>query len=133
MDQFMGFIPTADKNTVTTNYTGDRGVSILIRDEEYRHGSFLDIVVCTESRNVSVLFTGSFHFKFADGIMFPDVIEVNFSLTVDPYSRRKPEFNDDLKSTIMVYAIGNTSMFGNGIGDTFPSNLTKENPISLGR
>ena len=27
MDQFMGFVPTADKNTVTTNYTGDRGVS----------------------------------------------------------------------------------------------------------
>ena len=65
--------------------------------------------------------------------MFPDVIEVNFSLTVDPYSRRKPEFNDDLKSTIMVYAIGNTSMFGDGTADTFPSNLTKENPISLGR
>ena len=76
---------------------------------------------------------GSFQFQFPDGIMFPDVIEVNFSLTVDPYSRRKPEFNDDLKSTIMVYAIGNTSMFGNGIDDTFPSNSTKENPISLGR
>ena len=46
MDQFMGFVPTADKNTVTTNYTGDRGVSVLIRDEAYRHGSFIDIVVC---------------------------------------------------------------------------------------
>ena len=78
-------------------------------------------------------FQDPFLFKFPDGIMFPDVIEVNFSLTVDPYSRRKPEFNDDLKSTIMVYALGNTSMFGDGTADTFPSNLTKENPINLGR
>ena len=45
MDQFMGFVATADKNTVTTNYTGVRGVSVLIRDEAYRHGSFIDIVV----------------------------------------------------------------------------------------
>ena len=49
MDQFMGFVPTADKNTVTTNYTGDRGVSVLIRDEAYRHGSFIDIVVCCDN------------------------------------------------------------------------------------
>lgn len=36
--------------------------------------------------------------------MFPDIIEVNFSLTVDPYSRRRPEDNDNLKSAIQVNA-----------------------------
>ena len=29
-------------------------------------------------------------FQFPSGILFPDVIEVNFTLTVDPYRRRKP-------------------------------------------
>ena len=43
MDQFMGFLP--DTNNLTTNYTGDRGTSLLIRDEEYRHGSFIELVV----------------------------------------------------------------------------------------
>lgn len=43
MDQFMGFLP--DTNNVTTNYTGGRGMSLLIRDEEYRHGSFIELVV----------------------------------------------------------------------------------------
>ena len=40
--------------------------------------------------------------QFPDGILFPDTIEVNFSVTVDPNSRRKPEDNDNLKSTIKV-------------------------------
>ena len=39
--------------------------------------------------------------QFHDGIMFPDTIEVNFSLTVDPYNRRKSEFNDNLLSTVI--------------------------------
>ena len=43
LDQFMGFVPA--KNNVTTNYIGDRGTSLLIRDEEYRMGSFLELVV----------------------------------------------------------------------------------------
>ena len=33
--------------------------------------------------------------------MFPDTVEVNFSLTVDPYNRRKSEFNDNLLSTVI--------------------------------
>ena len=41
-------------------------------------------------------------FQFPDGILFPDTIEVNFSVTVDPNSRRKPEDNDNLKSVIKV-------------------------------
>ena len=48
--------------------------------------------------------------------MFPDTIEVNFSLTVDPFERRRPGFNESLKSTIMVYAIGDTATFGGGGG-----------------
>ena len=40
--------------------------------------------------------------QFPDGILFPDTIEVNFSVTVDPNSRRKPEDNDNLKSVIKV-------------------------------
>ena len=44
----------------------------------------------------------SFFFQFPDGILFPDTIEVNFSVTVDPNSRRKPEDNDNLKSVIKV-------------------------------
>ena len=45
MDQFMGFVPT--KNSVTTNYTGDRGTGILIQDESDRQGSFLEVAVST--------------------------------------------------------------------------------------
>ena len=54
--------------------------------------------------------------------MFPDTIEVNFSLTVDPYERRRPGFNESLKSTIMVYAIGDTSSFG---GPKWPDETLK--------
>ena len=43
MDQFLGFIPNS--NNVTTNYTGDRGTSLLIQDEEDRQGSFLELAV----------------------------------------------------------------------------------------
>ena len=64
--------------------------------------------------------------------MFPDTVEVNFSLTVDPHSRRGPGFNDELKSTVMVYAFGNTSSFGQG-SQVFPDNTTHDNPIMLGR
>ena len=46
MDQFMGFVPT--KNSVTTNYTGDRGTGILIQDESDRQGSFLEVAVSTK-------------------------------------------------------------------------------------
>ena len=34
--------------------------------------------------------------------MFSDTVELNFSVTIDPFSRRKVEFNDELKSTIKV-------------------------------
>ena len=34
--------------------------------------------------------------------MFTDTVELNFSVTIDPFSRRKVEFNDELKSTIKV-------------------------------
>ena len=44
----------------------------------------------------------SFFSQFPDGILFPDTIEVNFSVTVDPNSRRKPQDNDNLKSVIKV-------------------------------
>ena len=40
--------------------------------------------------------------QFLDGIMFTDTVELNFSVTIDPFSRRKVEFNDELKSTIKV-------------------------------
>ena len=43
-----------------------------------------------------------FFSQFPDGILFPDTIEVNFSVTIDPNSRRKPEDNDNLKSVIKV-------------------------------
>ena len=63
--------------------------------------------------------------------MFPDTIEVNFSLTMDPYNRRKPDIDANLFSTVMVYSVGNTSSFGSD--SDWPLNNTKENPIVLGR
>ena len=61
--------------------------------------------------------------------MFTDTVELNFSVTVDPFNRRKVEFNDELKSTIKVSAVGYTSAFGT---DTeYPSD--EENPIQMGR
>ena len=43
MDQFTGYIP--GYNNVTTNYTGGRGVSLLIQDEAARQGSYVELVV----------------------------------------------------------------------------------------
>ena len=61
--------------------------------------------------------------------MFTDTVELNFSVTIDPFNRRKVEFNDELKSTIKVSAVGYTSPFGT---DTeYPSE--EENPIQMGR
>ena len=61
--------------------------------------------------------------------MFTDTVELNFSVTVDPFNRRKVEFNDELKSTIKVSAVGYTASFGT---DTeYPSE--EENPIQMGR
>ena len=56
-----------------------------------------------ELREVSliVLIIYCISLQFHDGIMFPDTVEVNFSLTVDPYNRRKSEFNDNLLSTVI--------------------------------
>ena len=43
----MGFTGgvSGGQDAVTTNYTGDRGMSLLVQDESYRHGSFLELVV----------------------------------------------------------------------------------------
>ena len=43
MDQFTGYLP--GYNNVSTNYTGGRGVSLLIQDEEDRQGSYVEVVV----------------------------------------------------------------------------------------
>ena len=43
MDQFTGYIPGS--NEVSTNYTGARGVSVLVQDESDRQGSFVEVVV----------------------------------------------------------------------------------------
>ena len=76
--------------------------------------------------------------------MFTDTVEVNFSVTIDPFSRRKVEFNDELKSTIKVMspdnifsrslpcqvsAVGYVSSFGTD--KEYPTD--EENPIQMGR
>ena len=61
--------------------------------------------------------------------MFTDTVELNFSVTVDPFNRRKVEFNDELKSTIKVSAVGYTAAFGTDTA--YPSE--EENPIQMGR
>ena len=47
LDQYTGFVVGSDE--VTTNYTGSSypggGVSVVVRDEEKREGSFVDVVV----------------------------------------------------------------------------------------
>ena len=90
MDQYTGFV--VGTNEVSTNYTGP-SPTVVVRDESKRHGALVDIM-------------------FPSGILFPDTIEVNFSVTVDPYGRRRPEDNDGLKSTIKMTAIGDLSAHG---------------------
>ena len=43
MDQFTGYI--IGSNQVSTNYTGARGVSVLVQDESDRQGSYVEVVV----------------------------------------------------------------------------------------
>ena len=43
MDQFTGYI--IGSNQVSTNYTGARGVSVLVQDESDRQGSYVEGVV----------------------------------------------------------------------------------------
>ena len=47
LDQFTGFV--VGENYVRTNYTGSDydggGVSVIVRDEEERQGSYVDVVV----------------------------------------------------------------------------------------
>ena len=43
MDQFTGYIPGS--NQVSTNYTGARGLSVLVQDESDRQGSYVEVVV----------------------------------------------------------------------------------------
>ena len=43
MDQFTGYLP--GYNNVSTNYTGARGISLLIQDESDRQGSYVEVVV----------------------------------------------------------------------------------------
>jgi hypothetical protein len=74
--------------------------SLLVRDGKTRgQGSMLDVVV-------SVLIIPSKEIQltpqFPDGILFPDTIEVNFSVTVDPNSRRLPADDDTLQSVLKV-------------------------------
>ena len=49
MDQFTGYVPGS--NNVSTNYTGSRGISLLIQDEAFRQGSYVEVVV---SINLSI-------------------------------------------------------------------------------
>ena len=53
----MGFTGgvSGGQDAVTTNYTGDRGMSLLVQDESYRHGSFLELVVRTNYQIFSVV------------------------------------------------------------------------------
>eukprot|EP00090_Calanus_glacialis_P002056 TRINITY_DN11545_c0_g1_i1.p1 TRINITY_DN11545_c0_g1~~TRINITY_DN11545_c0_g1_i1.p1 ORF type:complete len:1257 (-),score=209.03 TRINITY_DN11545_c0_g1_i1:263-3970(-) len=108
LDQFTGFV--VGENYVRTNYTGSDydggGVSIIVRDEEERQGSYVDVV-------------------FPDGILFPDTIEVAFSVTIDPLLRRKKE-NNEVISSIKVTALGDASFHGTN-GDLYPTS----NPIQL--
>ena len=90
MDQYVGFV--VGTNEVHTNYTGP-SPTLLVRDESKRHGSMVDIF-------------------FPSGILFPDTIEVNFTVTIDPYGRRRPEDNDALKSTVKMTALGDLSAHG---------------------
>ena len=46
-------------------------------------------------------FVTCFSLQFPNGILFPDIIEVNFSLTVD-YHLRRPPGPREHKSSIMV-------------------------------
>ena len=53
----MGFTGgvSGGQDAVTTNYTGDRGMSLLVQDESYRHGSFLELVVTINYQIFSVV------------------------------------------------------------------------------
>ena len=53
----MGFTGgvSGGQDAVTTNYTGDRGMSLLVQDESYRHGSFLELVVTINYKIFSVV------------------------------------------------------------------------------
>ena len=53
----MGFTGgvSGGQDAVTTNYTGDRGMSLLVQDESYRHGSFLELVVRINNQIFSVV------------------------------------------------------------------------------
>ena len=103
LDQYTGWV--AGTNTLTSNYTGG-DLSVLARDEANRQGSFLDIVL-------------------PSGLLFPDTVQLNFSLTADPLNRRQPEDNDNLKSTVKVTAYGDAAVHGTDSG--YPTH----NPIQV--
>ncbi len=74
-----------DKSRVTTNYTDGR---LVIKDYtiEYLHGA---------------THVHTFDIIFQDGITFPDIIELSFTLTVDPTGLRLPGSGAEASTIIM--------------------------------
>ena len=78
LDDFTGI----DQDIIFTNYTV-ADVSIIVTDATENHGGFIDIV-------------------FPNGIMFPDIIELNFTIILDPLRKRRSEVS--MVNTVILSA-----------------------------
>ena len=79
LDDFTG----VDLETLSTNYTV-ADVTIIVADATEDQGGFVDLV-------------------FPNGIMFPDIIELNFTIILDPMRKRRNEEN--MINTVILSAI----------------------------